>query len=207
MSQQGPGWIEPVDVVEERNLLRQIENALGIDTADLDADDTVQLALLANAAHQGELLEQLANSLAGQAINPPPVNPQVDIQNVTAQLPQNVTLQGQLGNEPTNLLNVYDIDTQSSSDSILSQDLTPTSDHSAFRVTVTLDTTAEFRVWTKPPGGQSNFFTTLNGGAPIDADAKNTFTFQVDHNTEYNFRTGSAATVRELRVDEIDVVV
>lgn len=202
-----PNWIEPADVVEERNLLRQIENALGIDTSDLDADDTVQLALLANTAHQGRLLQQLANAFsAGQiTVDPPDVYPQVTIQNVSATLPPNATITGDFIAEPTTRIHLYDESVAGSNDNILSAPIQPQTDHSQFRVTVTLDTATSFSLRVEPESDQ-NFTTAFNGNGSLSAGSMYEFEFSANPMTEYNFRAGASCTVRSLRVEEIQAV-
>lgn len=76
-SQDGlPDFVTPEDVERERNALRQIQNALGIDTQDTDVDDTMLAAVVANSARTVQLLRQIS----GEQISVEPViEPNIEV--------------------------------------------------------------------------------------------------------------------------------
>lgn len=153
-------------------------------------------------------------------ISPPDVNPDitVDIQNITPDVtfPDDVSVQiegiqidqdeiaaaFEQATRADNRIQLYNTSVDSSGENILSQPLTATTDHSTFRVSVTLDTAVSFSLRTNPPD-EDPFNSDFNQGGSLNANSKREFSFDADPEAEYNFRVGAAATVENLRIQEI----
>lgn len=196
MSSDAPLVITPRDVVEERNLLRTLQNAFGIDAGDLDADDSMRAAIVWNTARTAELLDFLAED----PIDVPP--PEIDVGDILLDISDDI-LRDVFGYVERRQL--YDVSTSSSTDNVLSQYINPTSDQSSFRIGVTLDTNTTFSMRVEPEN-DPNYTTQLNAiNGALEANSKYEFQFDVDPDAEINFRTGAAATVTSLRVVEVFV--
>lgn len=188
-----PEFVQPEDVVRERNFIRRIENALGV-SEDFEGDDTMLAALVANSYRQGLLLQ----TIAGQGLN---IEPDVDVSIDSIDIADEAIREA-LASIPR--IQIYNSSTSASDDDILSQDIRPTTDHSQFRVSVTLDTGTTFSVRTKP-NNESNITETLNGNSSLVSGSRYEFDFETDIEAEYNFRAGTSLTVENLRVMEMVV--
>lgn len=192
-------FVTPEMVEEERNLLRQMQNALGIETADSDADDTLLAAIVANSARTGEML----SVLTGQPID---VQASLDLEGVdiTQEEISDALQNAQMAVERITL---YQTSVSNNSDNLLSQPLRPMTDHSSFRVDVSLDTSTTVSLRTEPDDQNVTAFDELlNRGNPLTQNAKREFQFDVDPDAEYNFRAGAAATFNTFRLVEVMVL-
>lgn len=196
--------VQAEDVVEERNFIRQVENALGI-SEDFEGDDTMLAALVANSYRQARLLEALVGEEIGIDVIIEEVNPEVsfpsdatfEISEESIENAIEATLEGDL------VVQIYNESVTGSGDNVLSRPLEPSTDHSKFTVTVTIDTATSFSLRTNPDDETpfTEDFNAENGN--LVANSKYEFgPFEVDQDAEYNFRCGAAATVTSLRVME-----
>lgn len=153
-------------------------------------------------------------------IQPPDVNPQIDVtvDEITPQVsfPDDVAVQIEgiqidedeiaaamrQAVQSEHLIQVYSVPTSAADDNILTQPVRPQTQHSSFRVTVTLDSNVGISLHVNPDDNDA-FTTDLNQGGTLKANSKREFQFDVDPGAEYNFRTGGPATVQELRVQEV----
>lgn len=191
---QPPDAVTPEMVVAEHNLIANIRNALGL-SDDFDADDSMRAAMVYNTARAIQLQRDMIAALSGQDIN---FSPDIDL-DIDAQVIRQGVRQA-LSSE--NRLRLYSVDTNSSTDNVLTQPLRPSTANSAFRVTVVLDTGTGFSIRINPDN-EAAFTADLNQGSALTANAMREFTFDTDENAQYNFRTGAAATVELLEVQEV----
>lgn len=195
----------PEDVFQERNFLRRLENALGVDRGDLSADDTMQAAIAWNAALIVQAQRQqinLLSAIAGQPIPDPGPTPPDGVD--PSDLRDAVIAAIEDAQYPVNRQQLYDFTTNNAGQNILSQFIEPMTDSSSFRVTISWDTSTDFAVVEDPTDGAGPFEQTLNEGSPVSADSRFEFQFDVDPDAEYNFRApNDTVTVQTLRVQEI----
>lgn len=200
-SPQPPEPVYPVDVHEERNLLRNIQNALGLDGEDAEWDDNALAAIIANTARLNQVVERMG--VGDVAVEIGEVNPQVSFEDEDLDIALDSEV-FQEALEPLNRVQLYDVSTANASDDLLSRPIRPMMQSSSFRFTVVMDTNETLSLRSNPDGDDdpaSNQL--LNSGAALITDARYEFTTDVDPGAEYNFRTGAAATIAELRVQEM----
>lgn len=230
MSTNGEEIVTLEEVREQYNLIERLTHHLGVDdnlTAALLAN---QAQLIKLERRQAEFLAVLTGQPVEieaplnvtveniADIQPPDVHPEIEVvlDQLTTEFPENVAvdIEGieldpetieqafQDATKAINRVQLYGASSEAASDNILSQPVRPMTDHSTFRVSVTLDTATTFSARVDPDD-EDAFTEDLNQGGNLQQDAKREFSFDVDPDAKYNFRMGTSGTVTNLRVQEI----
>lgn len=198
-SPQPPDPVYPVDVHEERNLLRNIQNALGIDKDDPDWDDNALAAIIANTARLNQLMETMGVGDVEVVIDE--ISPQVTVDGDQFDLDVDAEAFRE-ALEPINRVQLYDESTSGSGENVLSQPVRPMFESSSLRITITMATNTTLSLQVEPDD-DPNTTQLLNTGTALVSGARYEFTTDVEPTTDYNLRTGAAASIDSLRIQEL----
>lgn len=195
---QRPAVIDPEMVFEERNLVRRIQNALGIDKDDISADDTMEAAILYNTARQVELL----TDLAGEGLVIENVSPNIDLGGATFDIDADVLRDAvRDAHSSEKIVELFASDV-AATERFLSRRIRPQTEHSTYHVTLVGGDGGSFWADVEPDNDPQFNYVVSNDGLTTGI---NQFQIKVTEEAKYNFYIDGPpnSTLDHFRIQEV----
>lgn len=193
---QPPAVIDPEMVFGEKNFVRRIQNALGVEKGDIAADDTMQAAILYNIARQVDLMSQLA----GGALVIENISPDISIGGGEFDV-ETETLRDAIRDAPSEkVVELFGLD-MAADERILSSPITPQSSRSSYQMAIAVRNPAA--LWADVNMEENADFEFIISEPGLNRDGIMHYQFQVEEEEKYNFYLDRQSQIHYFRVQEV----